>query len=159
MRRRSKLSGMMNPVGDDNKLFDEIRNLQMHFVNGKSDSEIDVNSLVERLHDTFPGITIVADDYYAERLKRARAIALELGLADDCAPIRCTERVAMIHETQLHLLLPISPGMTLDTRVDKTGILAVGGEDTLECKTEVKRLIDILTTFRVNIETSWDEVK
>jgi hypothetical protein len=131
----------------------------MHFVNGKSDSEIDVESLVERLQAAFPGVTIVSDDHYADRLKRQRAIANEFGLADDCAPIRCTERVAIKHGTQLHLLLPVCHGTTLDTRVDKLGILAVGGNDTLECSTEIKKLIDILTTFRLNVETSWDEVK
>ena len=125
----------------------------MPFVLGQSDSAFDTGLLVKCLRDAFPQTTVISDDYYADRLRREKAIALQQGMAEDCAPIRCFERVALEHGTQIHLSIPVSDSASLDTRIDKMGILAVGGQDTVQCRTEIQKLIDILTEFPLTIET------
>lgn len=125
----------------------------MTFVLGKSDSAFDTGLLVKCLCDAFAQTTIISDDYYADQLRREKAIALQQGMVEDCAPIGCTDRVALEHGTQLHLSIPISDSTSLDTRIDKMGILAVGGQDTVQCRTEIQRLIDVLTEFPLTIVT------
>jgi hypothetical protein len=131
----------------------------MPFVIGKSDSEIDVDSLTTFLLRTFPESSMISDDYYMDRLQRQKEIAREKGMDDNCAPIRCTERVAAERGIQRHLAIRVSPVTTLDTRIDKSGVLAVGGNDTIDCPPNVQKLIDILHSYRLKIETSWDDVK
>ncbi|QEG00748.1 hypothetical protein Mal15_48200 [Stieleria maiorica] len=131
----------------------------MPFVSGTSDTELDFDMLVKRLCEAFPETTVISEDYYADRLRLEKAIARQLGMADDCAPIRCTERVAREHGTQRHLSIPISSDTKLDTRIDKMGILAVGGQDTEQCRTDIGKLVDILTSFLLKIQTSWGNVK
>ena len=131
----------------------------MPFVIGKSDSEIDVDSLTAFLLRNFPGSSIISDDYYRDRLQRQKEIAREKGMDDNCAPIRCTERVAAQRGIQRQLAIRISPETTLDTRIDKSGVLAVGVNDTIDCPSDVQKLIDILHSYRLETETSWDDVK
>jgi hypothetical protein len=130
----------------------------MHFISGNPYSELDVDLLVKKLRAEFPSTRIISQDYYADRLAREKAIARELGMAEDSEPIHCTERVALEHGTQLHLAIPISNETTLDTRIDKLGILAIGEQDTEQFRTEITSLMDILASFPLKIETSWDDV-
>ncbi len=102
---------------------------------------------------------MISDDYYRDRIEREKEIAKRLGMADDCAPIRCTERVARESGTQRQLAIRISQDITLDVRTDKVGILAVGGDDTVECRDAIQGLIELLRARNLKIETSWDDVK
>lgn len=128
----------------------------MPFVLGRADSAFDFDALVQRLREAFPQTTTISDDYYADRVSREKANARQQGMPVDCAPIRSTQQAALKHGTQRHLSIAISDETTLDTRIDKMGILAVGGQDTVKCRNEIQKLLDILTTFPLQIEASWD---
>ncbi len=131
----------------------------MPFVVGRSEGDLDFDSLADQLRDVFPESTIISDDYYRDRLQREKEIAQRIGIPEDSAPIRCTERVALEHGTQRHLSVCLSQDITLDARIDKFGILAVGGQDTVECPAVIQKLIEILQACNLEIETSWDDVK
>jgi hypothetical protein len=131
----------------------------MPFVIGRAEGDLEFDSLVGCIRAAFPESTMISDDYYRDRLEREKEIAKQLGLPEDSAPIRCTERVALEHRTQRHLAVCISQDITLDTRTDRFGILAVGGHNTVECRTAVQSLIEILRAYNLEIETSWDDVK
>ena len=131
----------------------------MPFVIGRTEGSLDFDSLVAQLLCAFPESRMISGDYYRDRIEREKEIAKRLGMAEDSAPIRCTERVALEHGTQRHLAVRISEGITLDVRTDRFGILAVGGDDTTECRAAVQRLIELLSACNLEIETSWDDVK
>ncbi len=131
----------------------------MPFVIGKTEGHLDVDSLVAQLRDVFPESIMISDDYYRDKIERQKEIAKQRGIAEDCAPIRSTERVALEHGTQRHLTVRISQDITLDTRTDRFGILAVGGQDTVECQAAVQGLIELLRAYNLEIETSWDAIK
>lgn len=131
----------------------------MPFVIGRTEGNLDFDSLIAWLLCAFPESRMILDDYYRDRIEREKAIAKRPGMAEDCAPIRCTERVALENGTQRHLAIRISQDITLDARTDRFGILAVGGDDTDECRDAVQGLIEILRARNLKIETSWDEVK
>ncbi|QDV87620.1 hypothetical protein [Planctomycetes bacterium TBK1r] len=131
----------------------------MPFVIGRTDGSLDFDSLVAQLFCAFPESRMISDDYYRDRIEREKEIAKRLGMAEDSAPIRCTERVALEHGTQRHLAVSISQGITLDARIDRLGILAVGGDDTVVCRAAVQGLIEFLRAWNLEIETSWDDVK
>lgn len=131
----------------------------MPFVIGRASVDLDHDSLVSRLCDAYPESTIISDDYYRDRLEREKEIAKQLGIAEDSAPIRCTQHVALAHGTQRHLAVCISRNITLDARTDRLGILAVGGQDTVECRDAIQGLIEILRANKLEIETSWDDRK
>ncbi len=132
----------------------------MPFVIGRSEgNNLDFDSLVEQLLCVYPESRMIADDYYRGRIERQKQIAKQLGMAEDCAPIRCTERVAIEHGTQRHLAICISQDITLDARTDRLGILAVGGDETSECRDACLGLIELLRNRGLRIETSWDDVK
>ncbi len=130
----------------------------MSFVLGRTEGNLDFDSLVVQLLFAFPESRMISDDYYRDRIQREKEIAKRLGMAEDCAPIRCTERVALQKGTQRHLAIRISQHITLDVRTDRFGILAVGGDDTVECRDAVQGLIELLRAHDLNIETSWDDV-
>ena len=132
----------------------------MPFVIGRSeDNNLDFDSLVDQLLCVYPESRMISDDYYRDRVEREKQIAKQLGMAEDCAPIRCTERVALKHGTQRHLAICISRDITLDARTDRSGILVVGGHETTECRDACLRLIELLRDRNLRLETSWDDVK
>jgi len=131
----------------------------MQFIIGKSDSEIDVDSLTSCLLQAFPESTMISDDYYRDRLQRQTEIARERGIDDDCSPIFCTKRVAAERGVQRHVAIRVSRETTLDTRIDKSGVLAVGVQDTIDCPPDIQELIDILYSYHLKIETSWGDGK
>jgi hypothetical protein len=98
----------------------------MGYIIGRASAGFALDGIVERLREEYPEIAAISDDYRATRLARQKTIARELGMPDDCAPIQCTERVSQEHGLQLHLSIPISVGLTVDARIDKTGVLIVG---------------------------------
>ena len=132
----------------------------MPFVIGRSEGDnFDFDSLVDQLLCVYPESRMISDDYYRDRIERQKEIATQIGMAEDCAPIRCTERVAREHGTQRHLAIRISKDITLDARTDRFGILVVGGDDTIELCEAFQGLTELLRAHNLKIETSWDDGK
>lgn len=130
----------------------------MAFIIGRTDGDLDFDSLVVQLRNAFPDSSVISDDYYRNRIERQKMIAKSIAIEDDCAPIRCTERLALEHGIQRHLAVFVCQDVSFDARIDRFGILAVGGNDKVECRDAAQRLIEILRTYNLEIETSWNDV-
>lgn len=117
---------------------------------GKFNAVVDIARFVEELLLTYPGSTVISDDYYRDRIAASEHVARSLDLRKDAGPPECLYEVAYRIGLQYRLEIQVAPGSVADVRVDRNGLLATG--DCLSDGATARRFARVLSSFPLVVE-------